>query len=159
MATRRHARIRSTRIPSALTVLEAGALAHAAELFRDVLDDANVDVADDSALAIGHAKLVAAVEREQPVEVSLAEALIDRAERAERNEMTLRVALKLVTSPGLALPEIPSCSRGRSYRLAQAHSSIEAIAEATLDATAWDMPALRAFGDQFAAQENGSTQQ
>jgi hypothetical protein len=52
-------------------------------------------------------------------------------ERAARNEATLRIALQLVTSPGLA-PPYAARSRGARWRVAQAEQAIAEIRDAAL---------------------------
>ncbi len=141
-----------------LTTSEAGALAHAAELMRDVLVDAHIDLdVCSSPLGIGHAKLLAALERQQPVMLPLEDAAALLA-HAERSIVTLRVALRLVTSPALQPPYLAT-GRSASWRVSQAVDANRALADAAIAAAdPWALPALRDFGDQIVALDDDHNQ-
>ena len=67
--------------------------------------------------------------------------------------MTLRVALRLVTSPAL-LPPYLATGRSTAWLVGQAVDTNRALAEAAIAAAdSWALPAVREFGDQLAALE------
>jgi len=110
------------------------ALNHAAELLSDTCRDAHLDVSiSGSALGIAHAKLISALERGEGVIMPLQDAAVMLAQ-AERNIVTLRVALRLVTSEGMAPPYLAAGSRAGRWRVERAQQAISEIRDAALAA-------------------------